>query len=309
MKSSFNQSWDLRGGKTVQSWKPEEIFPSLTSEDMDSVAEEMLRLFHPEQADAITEEGQASAPVTTKPGRNQPVVSKWKLETLENVPASDFGSTGRIPGIEGTPVRIAQDEKQRLIAEARRSADETILNAKKSAREIVQAAQKEAEDIRQKAYETGRSQAITELQKTSETAQMIVDQVGVWREETIQQSEPLLIDMVQKIGRMVFGNGLRLENEVLQQNLDRVMKMAESLGDVRVYLNQSDVKSLDPEWRKFQESLSGKKIQIIPSDSIKPGSCYVQGERGVVDARVETQLNAVLSMLDPDHGDGRSDQA
>lgn len=300
MKSLPNPSWDFNGSKTVQSWQPEEIFPSLTSEDMDSVVEEMLRLFHPSKAESPVGDGQVVSPSAGKHGKNQPVVSKWNLEALENVAAGDFGEMNRIPGITGKPVRIAQDEKQRLVAEARMQAEQILLNAKKAAKEVVVAAQSEAEGIRQNAYASGHDQAVADLQKTVENAQLIADQLLVWKKETIQTNEPMIIEIVQKISRLIFGDGMVLENEVLQQNLDRVMRMAESLGDIRIYMNQGDVKILDPEWRKFQESLSGKKIQIIPSNSIKPGGCYIQGDMGVVDATVETQLESVLSVLNPD---------
>lgn len=299
MKSSSSKLWDLSEGKTVQSWKPDEIFPSLTSDELDPVMVEMLQLFQP-QSTAEQGDEQHSKGKEIRQGQKSPEVRNWNLSELENIPESDFGSSGSYTGIEGTPVRIAQDEKHRLAAEARKQAEEILLNAKKTAREIIQEAQQEAGQIREEAHAAGRAQAVAELQKATQNSQLILDQMTNWRRETVQKYEPLVIDMVQKIARLMFGEGIMLNNEALQQNLNKVMKMAESLGDIRIYMNPHDVFNIDPEWKRFQEGLSGKRIQLIPSDTILPGGCYVQGEMGVVDARVETQLGAVLTALNPD---------
>jgi flagellar biosynthesis/type III secretory pathway protein FliH len=300
MKSSSSKSWDLREGKMVQSWKPDEIFPSLTIEETNSVMDDVLRLFQPEKKGNQSENVLEPLTYDDTPSSDQPLVTKWNLSALENVSASDFGSGNSIPGIDGTPVRIAKDENQRMIAEARRQGEAIIQQAQKVASETLNNARQQVEQLRQEAYETGREQVIAELGQTAENAQLIFEQLNAWYKETIQNNETLIIKMVQKISHLLFSEGLVLDNEVLQVGLNRVMRMTESLGDIRIYLNQQDVRNLDPEWRKFQEALSGKKIQIIPSEKILPGGCFIQGEMGAVDARVETQLNAVMGALQPD---------
>jgi flagellar assembly protein FliH len=167
---------------------------------------------------------------------------------------------------------------------------------------MILAAQQEVDKIRKDAYNEGRAQAESELQKATENAQTILEQMNAWRKETIRSNELLIIEMVRKISQLVFGDGVTLDGKSLQKNLQKAMKMAESLGDVRIYLNQQDTQIIDPEWKKFQEVLSGKKIQIIPSDTILPGGCFIQGEMGAVDARVETQLNTVFDALKASQG-------
>ena len=62
----------------------------------------------------------------------------------------------------------------------------------------------------------------------------------------------------------------------------------------------SSFSHLDPAWREYQQLISGNRIQIIPSDGIKAGGCFVQGQMGTVDARVETQMKAVLEVFNQD---------
>jgi len=303
MKSSSSKSWDLREGKTIQAWNPDEIFPSLTTDGMDSKVEEILRLFQPQKSENPDSRKHNSPAVGNSPKNHRPVVKKLNLASLENVAGNDADALGKYLGVDGIPTGIVLDEEHRVMAEAKRLAGETLRNAQAKAKEMLLEAKKEVDQIRQKAYDEGRSQAVSELKKATDDAQIIIDQMTAWQKETTQSNEPLIIEMVNKIARLVFGEGLTLDREVLQKNLGRVMKMAESLGDVRIYLNQQDTQILDPEWKKFQESLTGKKVLIIPSDTIRPGGCFIQGEMGVVDAKVETQLDAVFEALKPVGGD------
>lgn len=301
MKSFHNQLFDLNSGKTINRWKPDEIFPSLTSEDTTSKVEDILQLFSPNEkiAPMIDEKSGpdsiASGKLTSRP------VQAWNLESLDLISTFDKKPVETFKGIEGTPVKLVLDEKQRVFAEARNQAETMINNAQIEAQEILTGAKMEADRLRAEAFEKGRSQALAELQKATEAAANIVDQLKNWQTETIRENETLLLEMLNKISRILFGNGYPVTGEILTRNLDKVMRMADSLGDVRIYMNPEDSRILDPEWKNFQESLSGKNIQIIPSEEILRGGCYVQGQMGVLDARIDTQLNSILTALEKDH--------
>jgi flagellar biosynthesis/type III secretory pathway protein FliH len=260
----------------------------------------MMKIFHPSQNEIPPENEQNPLGSDIRTQRNHPAVQKWDWEILKNVSNTTKGAFENIPGIVGTPVRLAQDEKQRLVAEAKHKADEMISGAQKQAQELLFAAQKEVDEIHQAAYESGRNQAITELQKTTDEAKTIISEMETWRKETIQHSETVILEMVQKISRILFGKGMSLNQETLQNNFNKIITMADSLGNIRVYVNQQDANILDSEWRKFQEAMSSNRILVIPSETILPGGCYIQGDMGVVDARIETQLNAIMEALNQD---------
>lgn len=301
MKSFHNQLFDLNSGKTINRWRPDEIFPSLTSEDTTSKVDDILQLFASnEKAVEVQENADNSDPSTLAKKTSRPVQA-WNLGSLDSITTFDQKPVETFKGIEGTPVKLVLDEKQRVFAEARHQAEAMVNNAQIEAREILSDAKKEADLLRTEAYEKGRSQALAELQKATEAATNIVDQLKNWQNETIRENETLLLEMLNRISRILFGNGYPVTGDILTRNLDKVMRMADSLGDVRIYMNPEDSRILDPEWKNFQESLSGKNIQIIPSEEILRGGCYVQGQMGVLDARIDTQLNSILTALEKDH--------
>jgi flagellar biosynthesis/type III secretory pathway protein FliH len=88
-----------------------------------------------------------------------------------------------------------------------------------------------------------------------------------------------------------------LESETLQQNYNRVLENARSMGDITIYMNPEDALALGPYWREYQVSISGREVQIIPSESIRRGGCFVDGKWGSVDARIETQLKSIMDTL------------
>ena len=305
MKSSHDESWFLNEGRTVQSWSPNDIFPSLTSENITSTIQEIMGLFTPETTPENQAEAAEDNSVVINHVDNHSTVRKWNLEALQAISADDTEVVEQIAGMEGTRVNIAQDDKQHMIELAKKRADEIIHNANSKAKEIITQAQQQVEQIHKDAYDQGKKEAVAEMHQALENAQLIVNKMETWRKETVKDNQELLVEMTQKIARLIFGKGFSVDNETMQSNLNRVIKMADSLGEIRIYMNHEDSHILDPEWRSFQEALSGKKIQIIPSESILPGGCFVQGEMGVVDARIETQLNAIADAMNQGHDNSK----
>jgi len=168
MKSSPNKAWNLHEGKTIQTWKPDEIFPSLTSEGIDSKMEEMLRLFQPRKVEGLGENEPSQSAIGRDSKKSQPVVRKLNLASLENVPGDDSDVLGKYLGVDGIPTGIVLDEEHQLMADAKRQAGETIRNAQAKVKEMLLAARQDVDQIRQDAYNEGRAQAASELQKATE---------------------------------------------------------------------------------------------------------------------------------------------
>jgi len=75
------------------------------------------------------------------------------------------------------------------------------------------------------------------------------------------------------------------------------------LGNLRIYVNPEDAGLLGPYWRELQESITTHKIEVVPSSSIARGGCYVNGQWGSADGRIETQLKAIIDTLEPEEND------
>jgi flagellar assembly protein FliH len=179
----------------------------------------------------------------------------------------------------------------------RKIADEIITEAHNKADEIINSAQTTADQIRQQALNQGMENAKAEMKETLQATASIINVAREWRSDMMNQAEPMIMDLVKKIAQKMFGEGIVLDNVTLQQHFSSVVESARALDDLRIYMNPADAMVLGPDWREYQASILGHKVEILSNESIKRGGCYIQGEWGTADSLVETQLTSILNQF------------
>jgi len=215
---------------------------------------------------------------------------------------------------ERRPDNMAQaqadvDEKKRveITAESRSRADQLIQQAQTEAAEILERAKDEArqtvEEGFRKGYEDGRAETTSSIQ----AVQAMIAEASAWRDQIVTQNEAVVIDMIRRIARLMFGEGVQLDKGALQIYLNEVMETTRSLGELNIFLSPSDYEQLDPAWAEYYTQIRGIRVTVIGSNKILPGGCYIQGKMGTVDALVETKLNAVMETLASDAENGASE--
>lgn len=189
----------------------------------------------------------------------------------------------------------------------RKIADQIILDAKAEAEKILIAANETVEQKAQEAYQISIETAKNEMRESLQAAVSVINVARKWREDMMNQAEPMIMDLVKKMAQKMFGDGVELNSIALQQHFSSVLESARSLGDLRIFMNPTDAALLGPDWREYQSSMLGSKVEIVSNESIKQGGCYIQGEWGTADALVDTQLAAILDQFSeveqPEKGD------
>jgi flagellar assembly protein FliH len=196
----------------------------------------------------------------------------------------------------------SEKEALTVLTQARTQADEIILEARVAADNILLQAQDEIDQEKKEGYQRGWDDARNEHTQALKAAHEMVEEVRHWRDWLMSQGEPILVEMLKEISQAMFGEGVQLDPSALQLNLNRVMEYAQKLGDLNIFLNRRDAELLDPSWGEYQLLITGNRVKIIPSEKIKPGGCIVKGSMGMVDARVETQLDAILHTIEETRG-------
>ncbi|MEI6289568.1 MAG: FliH/SctL family protein [Chloroflexota bacterium] len=202
--------------------------------------------------------------------------------------------------VEPEHKNAAKTEKlnEEILKQARAQAEEIILEAQKMADQMMSIAQEEIEQQKQAGHKQGMEAGYQEVDSTIMLSRLMVEEVDAWKKDLLSQSENIVLGMVKDIAQTMFGEGVKLDPTALQQNLNRVMESAQGLGDLNIFINPRDARLLDPSWSEYQLLITGDRVKIIPSETITPGGCFVKGSMGTVDARVETQLSAVIKSLD-----------
>jgi flagellar assembly protein FliH len=191
----------------------------------------------------------------------------------------------------------ARSQANEILQNAQERAARIVADADESGRAVQEQAQKTAAETTRNAHEEGLAAANAQTSDLLHTAEAIVEEVQSWRETQFAQGEMMMLRLVIEIAQSIFGEGLPLDPDALGQAFSRAFSEAKTLGDLRIYVHPEDAAALGPHWSQMQSSLSGQRIELVSSDIIKRGGCFVEGQYGSVDARVETQLRIAKDTL------------
>lgn len=279
-------------GQSFSAWNMDDL-DAPQSESRAAELEAILAMFRaPEDREPIHGLPIAARAVAWTP-------EEFDQEDLYEPPAQEFIEEKYEAGAPETAdsyaaLANAEHEAQAILENARAQATEVMLQAQRTADELISDARKEIAAARDAAYREGIEAAHNEAVSWLQAAQAVVEEAKAWKEQLVDQSAPLIIEMVVEIARKLFGDGVALSDHALQLNLNRVLTNAKSLGDLIIYLNPQDAATLDSAWRDMRSMTTGSRVRILPAEEITRGGCYIQGQMGAIDARVETQMRTVL---------------
>lgn len=198
---------------------------------------------------------------------------------------------------EGQYFNLMSQKSDSILAQTNAQAAEIIARAEAKANEIIQQAENQAAQLTHQAYQDGLNAANAEISDLLKTARAIVEEVEAWRDSTLSKGEMMMLRLVIEIAQSLFGEGLPLDPDTLGNAFSRALAQAKTLGDLRIYVHPEDAAALTPHWANQQATFSGQKIELIPSEIIKRGGCFIEGQYGSVDARIETQLQMAKDTL------------
>jgi flagellar assembly protein FliH len=311
---SFNNIHANVSYEKLEAWNPPELGVEVLADTKDSQKGQVLAFFsNEEESKAIH---RVSALHLT--GTNQNFAT-WQPANINvqpavvRKPAWTFIEVAEDSSLVQEEAQIAQffsggaaqldqfnpeNETSIILETARIQAEEIILSAQAEADNVLLQAQSEIDDQKKEGYQQGQRDARLELEDALKATQSMIEEVGAWKTALMLQGEQILVEMLKEISRKMFGDGVELDKNALQFNLNRIMESAHGLGSLNIFLNPKDARILDSSWIDQYLLVSGGQAKIIPSDNITRGGCYVKGNMGTVDGRVETQLDAFLKTFD-----------
>jgi flagellar assembly protein FliH len=254
------------------------------------------------------------------------VVSLEDLKSLEliriiqpipqNISESDIDSEGN------TTIDVEKQLlKERIISDAEQTAHEILLQAQSAAAEVIAAAKQEAEDWWQlrrdedeqhreeaqrqgydEGYRVGSLQAEDDLaQQWAERlqeAQAIVEQAYETKETVVMEGESFLVELSCSIAEKIMSRKLAKAPGMAMKLIEMALSRRKEQGVIVLCVSPSQfafVQAAKVELIKVLDSQA--ELQIVPDSSIKDGGCIVRSAFGSIDARVDTQLEAIREQL------------
>jgi flagellar assembly protein FliH len=293
-------------------WKPSELGPEMSAPEKDLQEGRVLSFFSNEEENGVDAKGKSRHSVSHSK-RTNPNFTLWQPEDIGSHPTTarkvdwnfiEISKTSSDPETQisnffsGGAAQLEQFSPEKeaplILERARAQAEEIILAAQAEADNVILQAQSEIDEQKKEGYQQGLKDARLELEDTLKAVSAMVGEVGEWKTNLMSQSENILVEMLKEISRKMFGDGIELDKNALQANLNRIMESANGLGSLNIFLNPKDARNLDSSWIDQYLLVSGGQAKIIPSDKITRGGCYVKGNMGTVDGRVETQFESFL---------------
>lgn len=206
-------------------------------------------------------------------------------------------------------------------------ARQEVEQAGREARELREAARQEADTIRRDEFEKARQEGLqqglrdadAEIQRRAEelaarwvderlatalpALQSVGESLARERERWLSEWEASVNRIAVAIAGKIVRREIALHPDVSIDLIREALRLISSNAQLRVRLNPDDVERIGDFQERFAAVLVGvAEMSIVPDAAISPGGCLLESEHGLIDARLETQLERIYSELTGDAG-------
>lgn len=166
--------------------------------------------------------------------------------------------------------------------------------------------QEQMEEIREKAYTEGFAEGEkagmeTEKAKLREALEALytgISNLNAERQKLLMDSERCAVEIGLMIARKIVCREVSIDKEMIFGVLREALKKISDQKDIHVKLHPSDLTAVNAAQMDIL-NLSGTKENIIfePAENMGRGECVIETDLGVIDARLESQLQTVEEAL------------
>jgi flagellar assembly protein FliH len=155
-------------------------------------------------------------------------------------------------------------------------------------------------------YHDGAREALqradAELQRTLETLrtqlQQVIESVHAQYEAYLQHAESQMLDLVLEIARKVVREELKMQPAHVLAIVRDALRRVQGFGRLRIRVNPLDVDLMRQNRPSLLQVVEGvETIEIVEDRRVDSGSCIIETEQGVYDARIRTQLGEIERAL------------
>ena len=183
---------------------------------------------------------------------------------------------------------------------------ESIRATEREAEAILLSAREMAQQIEREAHREGRTngqqEAMGEMRRRLEPLDALLReacrQVASAREAIITNAEGELIDLAIAVAERVLRSELGARREAAVPIVRAVLEAAGSRKVMAIRINPGDYELLMEYRGELLSSL--ESVRLISDSAISSGGCVAEVETGLIDARLESQLQEVARLLGRD---------
>jgi flagellar assembly protein FliH len=173
--------------------------------------------------------------------------------------------------------------------------------------DIMEKASEKASMLEREAYEKGFAQGekdglelgAAKALKVAENIENLLNEIGCLRTDIIKWHEKDIIGLICAVAEKVVHQQVALSGTTSRETVIKAIQLATEKRSVLLRINPEEfdyIEQLKPElFKRFNELTS---IEVVSSQSVKRGGCFLETQYGDVDARVETQMEMIRQCLE-----------
>ena len=178
------------------------------------------------------------------------------------------------PAVVKRNVQIAWQDAGEIVAQAQDEAQRIVSEATRKAQEILNSAQEEG-------YRSGATQWYEAL-------------ADAWksRDNYLAENEAALLKLSVRIAEKLIGEELRTAPQTIAGIVNEALRSVRRAKSLVIQAHPADVASLKERLSTLRiQAAPSREIEIVPNTSLSRGDCIVETDIGIIDARLETQLD------------------
>ena len=142
--------------------------------------------------------------------------------------------------------------------------------------------------------EAGLEKGRQSAQPVIDTLETLLDELSQVRKKTFQHLESEIVALAMGVARKIVGQELAISPELVVTVVKQALGHLESTGSIRIKLNPDDMDLLNGANADLCAGLSESTAVSFESEpSIACGGCVIETDAGNIDARLETQFQAI----------------
>ncbi len=139
--------------------------------------------------------------------------------------------------------------------------------------------------------------------------QAMLSGVAQQRRELLAELQPYVVRIAVEVARRIVRRELTVDPGLITRTAEVALEQMMSASQITVRVHPLDAQVLHATLSEIVPAPDrAEALEIVPDGSIEPGGCVVESDRGIVDARLRTQFEAMQARLlaELDGGGGRA---
>jgi flagellar assembly protein FliH len=212
--------------------------------------------------------------------------------------------------IKATPSTSAMQQIAFNFEDLTQQAGKYLEQTRIQAAQIVVEAQKQADLIKARSQEEGRKSAQVAAEKTLDekvgqrmtsllpALSKVVADLQDAKQSWLRQWEEAGVRLAARIAEKILRRELSKDPLSSLTLIREALELASGTTHARILLNPADHAALGKQTERLANEFSRiSQVEFVPDATITNGGCLVHTEQGVIDQRIETQLERIIGEL------------